>query len=175
MEYKTTVNDTKLELYLSELYDVACDAIVIPSNNRLLPSGTLRCSVLKKAGAKVQVECNRIVNQVSSVPLGDAVVTSGGELSAQHIIHANNSSRDVKSLMKATWSALKLADKKGYEKVVFCALSKDVQGFNMEACAKVMILTIKKYISEINENIKKICVFLENQEDYENFEKILKE
>ncbi|MFX1236375.1 MAG: macro domain-containing protein [Promethearchaeota archaeon] len=175
MEQSININQATLEILLHELHDACSDAIVIPSNSRLMPSGTLRCNVLKKAGAKVQIECNRIINKISTIPVGGAVITSAGELPSKYIIHANNSSRDKKSLMKATWNSLKAANKKKFENIVFCALSKDMQGFTMKACAKIMILTIKKYLAEQNRSLKKVCICLENEKDYKDFEKILNE
>ena len=173
MANQITIKNATLEIYVDELQNAKCDAIVIPSNSRLLPSGTLRCKVLKNAGVKVQIECNQIINKVSTIPVGGAIITSGGKLSSKNIIHANNSSRDNKSLMRATWNSLKLADKKGFKEIVFSPISKDLQGFSTKVCANIMIPTIKKYILEHNKNIKKIFVCLETLPDYKEFEKAL--
>ena len=168
------INNISLEIYVDELYKASCDAIVIPSNSRLLPSGSLRCKILKNAGVQVQIECNRIINKVSTIPICGAIITSGGNLLSKNIIHANNSSRDKKSLMKTTWNALKLADKKGLKEIVFSPLSKDIQGFTGKTAAGIMIPTIKKYITEQNKKIKKVRICLDTLPDYKAFEKELK-
>jgi len=173
MVNQININNATLEIYVDELHNAKCDAIVIPSNSRLLPSGVLRCKVLKKAGAKVQIECNKIINKISTIPVGGAIITSGGKLHSKNIIHANNSSRDQKTLMKATWNALKLADKKGFTKIVFSPISRDILGYSAETCANIMIPTMIKYITEHNKKIKNIYLCLETLPDYQEFEKVL--
>ena len=55
-----TINNAVIEIFVGDLFNAQYDAIVIPTNSRLLPSGTLRCKVLKEAGHTVQVECNQL-------------------------------------------------------------------------------------------------------------------
>ena len=84
---KFTINNAVVEIIVNDITKVNFDAIVIPSSTRLLPSGNLRCDVLREAGAKVQMECNKIINKVGVVGAGAAVITSGGKLKSKHIIH----------------------------------------------------------------------------------------
>ena len=130
--------------------------------------------IAKNAGAKVQIECNCIINKVSTIPVGGAITTSGGKLTSKNIIHANNSSRDKKSLMKATWNALKIANKKKFRKIVFSSITEDILGFTPRSSANIMIPTIKKFILEQNKNIEQIYICLDNLPDYKEFEKALK-
>ena len=108
-------NNTVLEILINDIVESDLDAIVVPANSRLLPSGTLRCTVLRKAGSKVQLECNRIINKIGVVNVGTAVMTSGGNLS-KHIIHVvgpNRQHQVGKKLMLSTWNSLNLADEAG--------------------------------------------------------------
>ncbi|NVM18797.1 MAG: macro domain-containing protein [Candidatus Lokiarchaeota archaeon] len=148
------------------------DAIAIPTNSRLLPSGTLRCRVLKGAGHKIQVECNQIISKKSNIPIGSAVITSGGSLNANFIIHAR-AGHDQKKLMLATWNSLILADKEGVTSIAFPPMSIEVIGFNAKVCAGIMIPTIQKYILEKNRNLKNVSICLETLPDYKEFESVL--
>ena len=56
-----TIKNAVIEVFIGDLINVEYDAVVIPTNSRLLPSGTLRCKILKEAGHSVQLECNNIV------------------------------------------------------------------------------------------------------------------
>ena len=51
-----TINNVVIELFVGDLVNAQYDAITIPTNSRLLPSGTLRCKVLKEAGHEIQLE-----------------------------------------------------------------------------------------------------------------------
>lgn len=169
---KITLNNTVIELFIGDLIQTEYDAIVIPSNSRLLPSGELRCKVIREAGPKVQVECNVIAQKISSIPVGSAVITSGGNLKSHFIIHTR-AGHDGKKLVLATWNSLKTADKHNLNSLVYPPLSKDVIGFSAKKSGQLMLPTIKKYLIERNSNIKNISVCLETLPDYKAFEKIL--
>jgi len=167
-----TINDVVIELFVGDLVNAQYDAITIPTNSRLLPSGTLRCRVLKEAGHKIQVECNQIISKKSSISIGSAVITSGGNLEAKFIIHVR-AGHDKKKLMLATWNSLILADKEGVSSIAFPPMSIEVLGFNAKICAGIMIPTIQKYILEKNKNLKNVSICLETLPDYKVFESIL--
>jgi len=169
---KIAINHTVIELFIGDLTQTEYDAIVIPSNSRLLPSGELRCKVIREAGPKVQVECNIIAQKISSIPVGSAVITSGGKLKSHFIIHAR-AGHDGKKLVLATWNSLKTADKHNLKSLVFPPLLKDVIGFSAEKSSQLMLPTIKKYITEKNTNLKNISICLETLPDYKSFENVL--
>ncbi|MBY9012130.1 MAG: macro domain-containing protein [Candidatus Lokiarchaeota archaeon] len=169
---QVTINNAVIELFVGDLVNAQYDAITIPTNSRLLPSGTLRCRVLKEAGHKIQLECNQIISKMSNIPIGSAVITSGGNLNANFIIHAR-AGHDQKKLMLATWSSLILADKEEINSIAFPPMSIDVIGFNAKVCAGIMIPNIQKYIIEKNGNLKNVSICLETLPDYKEFESVI--
>ena len=169
---QVTINNAAIEIFVGDLVSAQYDAITIPTNSRLLPSGTLRCRVLKEAGHKIQLECNQIINKRSNIPIGSAVITSGGNLNANFIIHAR-AGHDQKKLMLATWNSLTLADKERLSSIAFPPISIEVIGFNAKVCAGIMIPTSQKYILEKNRNLKNVSICLESLPDYKEFEKVL--
>ena len=50
-----TINNVVIEIFVGDLINAQYDAIVIPTNSRLLPSGTLRCKVIKEAGHAIGI------------------------------------------------------------------------------------------------------------------------
>jgi len=174
---KITFNNTELEILINDIIESDLDAIVIPANSRLLPSGTLRCSVLRKAGAEVQLECNRIINKIGLVNVGTAVMTSGGKLKTKYLIHVVGPrmgiGKEGKKLMMATWNALKLADETRLVSILFPPISKEMLGFNAKICADVMLPTIRKYVKEQNKNLRNITICVEDLPDYKEFENAL--
>ncbi len=172
------INNTVLEIFVNDDYiNTEYSAMVVPTNSRLLPSGELRCYVLREAGAKVQVECNKIINKLTTLPIGHAVMTSGGNLKAKYIIHTVppkiGQGHEGKKLALSTLSSLKLADEAGLESILFPPIAKEMRGFNAKICADVMLPTIKKYLLEQNKNLKNISICLANLPDYKDFEKVL--
>lgn len=164
------INNSIIELFIGELIKASYDAIVLNSNSRLLPSGELRCRTLREAGSVVQVECNKIMLELSQIPLGGAVITSGGNLPSNFIIHCRVG-HDAKNLMHATWNSLKVADKNGLESLLFPPLLKDY--LSATKCANIMLPTIQKYIVEKKKHLRNISICLENLPDYKEFELVL--
>ncbi len=173
-----TINRTVINVIEGDLVNSKSDAIVIPANIRLLPSGDLRIKVFREAGAQVQVECNRIINELKkSLYTSDAIITSGGKLPSRYIIHTVGPKLgqipEVKNLMLATWNILKLADEKGLTSIAFHPISLEMLGFSAKICAEVMLPTMKKYLLKENKNLKKISIYLEDRQDIGEFEKLL--
>lgn len=164
-----TIEKTVIEVFVGDLINTEYDAIVIPTNSRMLPSGDLRCEVLRKAGAHVQVECNKIVQDMGNISIGSAVITSGGNLESKYIIHTR-AGHDPKKLMIATWNSLRIADENDLSSIVFPPISKEVIGFSTKVCADIMIPTIKKYIYERNNNLANVSFCVKTLPDYKEFE-----
>lgn len=167
-----TINNTIVEIFVGELIKTNYDAVVLPTNPRLLPSGDLRVKTLREAGSTVQVECNKIIQTISNVSTGNAIMTSGGNLGSKYIIHVH-AGHEGKKLMLATWNSLKIADEKHLKSIVFPPILKEVIGFNTKKCADIMLPTIEKYLQEKNKNLKNVSICLENLLDYKEFETVL--
>jgi O-acetyl-ADP-ribose deacetylase (regulator of RNase III) len=74
----------KLELKMGDITEMEVDAIVNAANNDLILGGGVAGAIRRKGGDAIQDECNKI----GSVPLGEAAITTGGNLKAKHVIHA---------------------------------------------------------------------------------------
>jgi len=173
---KITFNNTVLEILINNIVESDLDAIVIPANSRLLPSGALRCSILRKAGAEVQLECNRIINKIGLVNVGTAVMTSGGKVS-KYIIHVCGpkfgEGKEGKKLMLSTWNSLILAEEAGLNSIGFHPISIEYRGFTPKICAEVMLPTVKKFTLEKCKNLKQISLYLKTLPEYKDFESVL--
>ena len=167
-----TIKNAIVELFIGELINTEYDAITIPTNSRLLPSGELRCKTLREAGSTVQVECNKIIQEISNISSGHAIITSAGNLKSKHIIHVR-ADYEGKKLMLATWNSLKIADEKSLRSIAFPPILKEVIGFNTKKCAEIMLPTIEKYLKEKNENLENVSICLETLPDYKEFEAVL--
>jgi O-acetyl-ADP-ribose deacetylase (regulator of RNase III) len=166
------IKNSIVELFIGELINTEYDAIVIPTNSRLLPSGDLRCKTLREAGSTVQVECNKIIQEIIQIPSGKAIMTSAGNLKSNYIIHVR-AGHEGKKLMLATWNSLKVADEKSLKTIVFPPILKEVIGFNTKKSADIMLPTIDKYLREKNKNLENVSICLESLPDYKDFEIVL--
>src|ERR1019366_2308596 len=74
----------KVVLMQGDLTEMDVDAIVNAANNDLQLGGGVAGAIRRKGGDAVQRECN----EIGSVPVGGAAITSGGNLRARFVIHA---------------------------------------------------------------------------------------
>ncbi|UCC19339.1 MAG: macro domain-containing protein [Promethearchaeota archaeon] len=171
------INNSILEIFVGDLTNIEqYDAVVVPANSRLLPSGDLRCKVLRKAGTQVQVECNKIINKITQIPVGSSVITSGGNFT-KYLIHTNGprpgQGNEGKKLMLATWNCLRLADEIGATTIVVPPISIEMRGITSKLCAEAMLPTIKKYLLEKNQNLRAVSICLETSKNFKEFERVL--
>src|SRR6266705_1232619 len=81
---QTTIGKTKLCLVTGDIADQDTDAVVTAAHWRLNKGVGTDGTIHTKGGPKIYEGCRRI----GGCPVGDAVITTGGNLKARHVIHA---------------------------------------------------------------------------------------
>jgi O-acetyl-ADP-ribose deacetylase (regulator of RNase III) len=136
---------TRMRMVRGDITTVDAEAIVNSANNDLVLGGGVSGAIRRVAGPEVQEECNRI----GTVPLGQAVVTSGGNLKAKWIIHAAVNPlglwADAKSVRNATRNALKQAEDKKVKSLAFPAIGTGAGALPVERCADILIEEVTKH------------------------------
>ena len=144
MEVK--INKTVIELVQGDITDLATDAIVNAANVSLKLGGGVAGAIARKGGQKIQEECDKI----GGTYVGGAVITTGGNLKANYVIHAvgpvHGTEHEDEKLKDATLNPLKLADKHHLKSIAFPAISTGVFGFPKDRCATIMLSTTIAYL-----------------------------
>jgi len=145
MELK--VNGSVIELKQGDITELASDAIVNAANAQLQLGGGVAGAIRRKGGPAIQAECDKH----GPIRVGEAAITTGGNLRARHVIHAVGPRMGVdrpedELLANATRSALALADRHGLKTIAFPAISTGVFGYPIERCATVMIETTIEHV-----------------------------
>lgn len=127
---------------------------------------------MKKGGRIIQEESDKI----GYCPVGQAVMTSGGNLKAKYVIHAvgprMGEGNEDEKLKNATLNSLKLADEKGIKSIAFPAISTGIFGYPIERCAKIMLANTIDYLKG-ETNIEKVIFCLYGKDSFETFKKEL--
>ncbi len=130
---------TQLRMVKGDITQADADAIVNSANNDLVLGGGVSGAIRRVAGTAVQDECAKI----GTIPLGTAVVTGGGQLKAQWIIHAAVNPlglwSDPKSVRNATRAALRKAEEKQVKRLAFPAIGTGAGALPVERCADILI------------------------------------
>jgi O-acetyl-ADP-ribose deacetylase (regulator of RNase III) len=169
---KVDIANSVLELLDGDITEMDTDAIVNAANAQLVLGGGVAGAIRQKGGPAIQQECNKI----GGTFVGGAVITTGGNLKAKHVIHAvgprmGEGDEDGK-LKNATLNSLKLADKHNLESIAFPAISAGIFGFPIDRCAEIMLRTTIEYL-KAKTGLKKIVFCLFGRDSYAVFERQL--
>lgn len=170
---KLKINNSTIELKEADITEQQVDAIVNPANTQLVLGGGVAGAIRKKGGETIQEECSRL----GPIEVGQAVITTAGDLNAKHVIHAvgprlGDSDAEAR-LRDATLNSLKIADQNSLKSIAFPAISTGIFGFPMERCAEIMLDATAEYLRG-ETSIKKVVFVLFGDKAMEAFIKKLK-
>jgi O-acetyl-ADP-ribose deacetylase (regulator of RNase III) len=168
------VGGSVVALVRGDITELDTDAIVNAANAQLQLGGGVAGAIRRKAGPSIQAECDAR----GPIRVGEAAITSGGNLKARHVIHAVGPRMGVDTpedelLAAATRSSLKLADGHSLKSIAFPAISTGIFGYPIERCATVMLNTTMEYLKE-QPGIERVVFCLYTAADYAVFEAELK-
>jgi O-acetyl-ADP-ribose deacetylase (regulator of RNase III) len=171
MKISVTKNSV-IELYQGDITETETQAIVNAANTGLILGSGVAGAIRRKGGPSMQEECKKI----GGTFVGGAVITGGGNLKAQYIIHAvgprMGEGNEDEKLRNATLNSLKLADEKKIKSISFPAISTGIFGFPIDRCASIMIHTAIEYLKGQTQ-IEKIIFCLFDAASYNAFTKEL--
>ncbi|MFW9874365.1 MAG: macro domain-containing protein [Candidatus Thorarchaeota archaeon] len=167
------VKNSKITLVQGDITELGTDAIVNAANSNLILGGGVAGAIRKKSGPTIQDECNKIGGTFT----GSAVITTGGNLKAKHVIHAvgprMGEGNEDEKLKNATLNSLKLMDEHKLKTIAFPAISTGIFGYPIDRCSQIMISTVKEYLSG-NTQIEEVIFCLYTNSDFDIFFEELK-
>src|SRR5580692_7202111 len=112
----------KIALSQGDLTEMDVDAIVNAANNDLQLGGGVAGAIRRKGGPAIQHECD----QIGTIPVGGAAITSGGNLKARHVIHAASMQMGgcatAQTLRSSTAHSLRIAAQNRLKTIAFPAV-----------------------------------------------------
>ena len=170
---KLKVQDAEIELIRGDITESSTDAIVNAANSQLLLGAGVAGAIKSKGGSTIQEECNAI----GHCPVGEAVLTSGGQLRSRYVIHAVGprwgEGEEENKLKNATLNSLRRAEESGLTSITFPAISTGVFGFPTGLAARIMTGAVKDYLSKTTK-IQRVVFALFDDATLKEFEKALK-
>ncbi len=146
------INKTLLQLVKGDITKESVDAIVNAANSALAGGAGVDGAIHSAGGPTIMQECRRI----GGCPVGQAVITTGGRLSARYVIHTvgpiyRGGGENEESLLASAYrESLKLATGRGIKSVSFPAISAGVYGYPKEEAARIALTTIIDYLKKEN-------------------------
>jgi O-acetyl-ADP-ribose deacetylase (regulator of RNase III) len=168
----------RITLVLGDITKIEVDAIVNAANSSLMGGGGVDGAIHRAGGPTILDECREIVARQGRCETGQAVITSGGNLSARFVIHTvgpvghGGKSNEEKLLEDAYLNSLKLATENGVETIAFPNISTGVYSFPKEEAAKIAVGTVTNFLSG-NDQIRQVYFVCFDQENYDLYRHLL--
>jgi len=173
------VNKTKLTLISGDITEQETDAIVNAANSSLLGGGGVDGAIHRAGGRKILEECIKIREKQGGCKTGEAVITTGGNLKAKHVIHTvgpvwqDGSYGEPELLASCYRNSLKLAVENGIRTVSFPSISTGAYGYPIDKAARIALKTVINFLKN-NDFLDEVAFVLYGELAYQNYVDALK-
>ncbi len=149
-----TFLDGRVVVAVGDITRLDVDAIVNAANSTLLGGGGVDGAIHDAGGPAILAACQQIrkTHYPQGLPTGEAVITTGGDLPARHVIHTvgpiygHHEGRESELLASCYLKSLQLAAGHSLTSIAFPAISTGVFGYPLAEAAQVSSETIKTYL-----------------------------
>ncbi len=164
---ETKINKAVIRLEQGDITKQKADAIVNAANSRLAGGGGVDGAIHRAGGSEIMEECGKY----NGCPTGAAVITTGGNLSANCVIHTvgpvyrNGTSGESELLFSAYSSCLKLAEENSIKTIAFPSISTGVYGYPVKEAS---VIALKAVVSHLERDtlIERVVFVLYSLKDY---------
>lgn len=157
-----------------DLTEMDVDAIVNAANNDLQLGGGVAGAIRRKGGEEIQRECD----EIGSIPIGSAAITTGGKLKARNVIHASSmqlgGQATAKALRNSTAMSMRLAADKKLKTIAFPAVGTGIAGFPIAECAEIMMEEVLRHLRG-STSIEKVYFVLFDRAALDAFQRVASE
>ncbi|MFC1865566.1 macro domain-containing protein [Chloroflexota bacterium] len=167
------INKAELLLLKGDITLQSTDAIVNAANPDLKGGAGVDGAIHKAGGPGILSECKKIIEKQGRLAIGKAVITSGGNLNAKHVIHTvgpvwHDGNKGEAELLSSSYrESLMLAEENNLSSVSFPSISTGAYGYPTYKAAQEALKTVAIFLKD-EASIVKIVVFV--LYDYRTFD-----
>jgi O-acetyl-ADP-ribose deacetylase (regulator of RNase III) len=172
------VHGTTLKCVKGDITREKVDAIVNAANSGLKNGGGVDGAIHRAGGPVIDRECRDIIAEIGRLEAGHAVITSGGNLPAKHVIHTvgpvwqGGAKKEPGVLASCYLECLKLATARGLHNVAFPAISTGVYGYPPEKAASVAVAAVMDFIKSSATTVKTVKFVLYDEQSLKIYQRI---
>lgn len=144
----------RLHLVQGDITKLAVTAIVNAANSSLLGGGGVDGAIHRAGGPEILAGCQKIRARQGGCPTGEAVITTGGRLPAEYVIHTvgpvwrGGQHGEPELLANCYRNALKIAAENKLESLAFPGISTGIYGYPKAAAAAVAVREVCAFLAE---------------------------
>jgi O-acetyl-ADP-ribose deacetylase len=168
------VGPASVAIERGDITDWEVDAIVNAANSTLAMGTGVAGAIKRKGGVIIEEEALR----QGPVEIGEAVLTTGGNLAATHVIHGAVMGTDLQTdgelITKTTRAVLTLADKHRLTSIALPALGTGVGHVPPPVSAEAMLNEVVAHLKRGKSTLRRVVFVLYLDEAYRAFSETLK-
>jgi O-acetyl-ADP-ribose deacetylase (regulator of RNase III) len=165
-----------------DITEVAADAIVNAANHSLMGGGGVDGAIHLKGGPEILEECKKIrsIDWPEGLPTGKAVITTGGNLKAKHVIHTvgpvwrGGDYDESKLLASAYVNSLRVAVMSKLRIIAFPSISTGAYGYPIQEASRIAVTTVRRFL-EAEDSLDEIIFVLFSDRDLNLYVETAKE
>jgi len=175
------INQTRLAIIQGDITKQATEAIVNAANPGLMGGGGVDGAIHRAGGTAILEECKQIVAKQGRLPTGKAVITTGGNLPAKHVIHTvgpiwQGGNKGEAALLESAYKeSLKLAVEHKLTSLFFPSISTGAYGYPVAEAARVAIRAVVSFLTEPVTSVKEVVFVLFDSRTYQAYSSALEE
>lgn len=182
MKLGVQINGTMISPLKGDITKVKADVIVNAANTSLLGGGGVDGAIHKAGGKSILEECMKIRGRQGGCPVGEAVITTAGNLPASYVIHTvgpvwnDGNSNEIEKLNNCYANSLRLASEHKAKSIAFPNISTGIYRFPKQLAAETALQAVFEYLNSVADKqatIEKIYFVCFDDENYEIYRKKL--
>ena len=166
----------QISIFKGDITQIAVDAIINAANTSLLGGGGVDGAIHRRGGAAILAECQKIRAKQGGCAVGEAVITTAGNLPAKYVIHTvgptwlNGEKNEPILLENAYRNSFKLADHLGLKTIAFPNISTGIYRFPKQLAAQIAFKVINDELkqSQSVQEVVFVCFDDENFNIYQS-------
>jgi O-acetyl-ADP-ribose deacetylase len=168
----------RIKLIRGDITKLKVDAIVNAANTSLLGGGGVDGAIHRAGGPAILADCCRIRDRQGGCEVGEAVITTGGNLPARYVIHTvgpvwqdgRHGEEDL--LATAYRNSLRLAVAHQLKTIAFPNISTGIYHFPKNMAAVIAVDTVTDFL-EFDKELEHVIFVCFDEENYELYDVLL--
>ncbi len=168
----------QFKLIKGDITKCTVDAIVNAANTSLMGGGGVDGAIHRAGGSAILEDCRKIVARQGGCKVGEAVITTGGNLPAKFVIHTvgpvwnGGTHNEYDLLANCYWNTLTLAVANGIKSIAFPNISTGIYRFPKHEAGRIAVETISEFLIA-NEGIEEVVFVCFDDENYAIYQSLL--
>jgi len=161
-------DNSRLNLIRGDLTNLEVEAFVFYAQSDLSLGSGFGNAISMRGGPTIKQE----LDKAEKVNMGESFISAAGELKAKFIVHSVGPAfleENIEEKLKITIeNSLKCAEDKGITQLAFPPMGAGFYGIPLPVCAKIMVDTVKNYLSN-KTGLKEVIICAADDREYKPF------